>query len=251
VHVQTLHGWDLTPAEAVAIQQGLRARVVTSAEPGPVRTVAGLDVSTAGQRAHAAVVVLSYPDQQPLEAVEADLALAFPYVPGLLAFREGPAIVAALELLETEPDLLLFDGHGLAHPRRIGLASHIGVIVDRPSIGCAKSLLCGQHGQVGLSEGAQSEIWDQDEVIGAAVRTREGTQPIYVSIGHKVDLASAVSYVLNCTRGYRLPEPIRWAHRVAGGTKRPRLRLDRGALQSCPQTESATTDCRQGTRDAL
>ncbi len=248
MRVQALHKWDLTPAEAIAVQRDLRGRVVTCATARVVHTVAGLDISTAGKRAHAAVVVLSYPDLQPLEAVEADLALVFPYVPGLLAFREGPAIVAALELLETEPDLLMFDGHGLAHPRRVGLASHLGVIVDRPSIGCAKSLLCGQHGQVGPSAGAQSEIWDQDEVIGAAVRTREHTQPIYVSIGHKVDLASAVCYVLNCTRGYRLPEPIRWAHRVASGTMRSKLRLDQPALRSWPQTAS-TTRHGQGTRD--
>ncbi len=239
MHVRTLHRWDLTPAEAIAVQAGMRSMLVTSAAARVVRTVAGLDISTAGKRAHAAIVVLSYPDLQPLESAEADLALAFPYVPGLLAFREGPAMVAALEQLQTEPDLLMFDAHGLAHPRRMGLASHLGVIVDRPSIGCAKSLLCGQHAEVGPSAGAQAEIWDHDEVIGAAVRTREGTRPIYVSIGHKVDLATAIRYVLTCTRGYRVPEPIRWAHRVASGT-----------MSAVPRSQTASTmPGQQGTQD--
>lgn len=248
--VQALHRWDLTPAEAIALQQDLRAKVITTATAGALRTVAGLDVSTAGQCAHAAVVVLSYPDLQPLETVEAELPLAFPYVPGLLAFREGPSVLAALERLHTEPDLLLFDAHGLAHPRRIGLASHIGVIVDRPSIGCAKSLLCGQHEQVGSSAGAHSEIWDGGEVIGAAVRTREQARPVYVSIGHRVDLASAVRYVLSCARGYRLPEPTRWAHRVASGTMPSRPRMERCAVWSCAPRESKTSSG-QGTPDAL
>jgi deoxyribonuclease V len=250
VHVQTLHRWDLTPVEAIAVQQVLRGRVVTSAHAPVVRTVAGLDTGTTGRRAHAVVVVLSYPDLQLLEAVEAELSITFPYVPGLLAFREGPAIVSALERLDAEPDLFLFDGHGLAHPRRLGLASHIGVILDRPSIDCAKSLLCGQHGQVGTSAGAQSEIWDQDGVVGAAVRTREGAKPIYVSTGHRIDLAGAIAYVLSCTRGFRLPEPIRLAHRIASGTAQPRFRLHQVASRSRPRTDSVATQCRQGTHDA-
>jgi deoxyribonuclease V len=199
------------------VQQSLRHRVVTRCEVGPVRTVAGVDISTAGQRAHAAIVVLRFPELQPLEAAEADLPLTFPYVPGLLAFREGPAILTALLGLKVEPDLFIFDGQGLAHPRRMGIATHIGVVMDKPSIGCAKSLLCGDHGDVGPSKGDLSEIRHQGEVVGAALRTREGVRPVYVSIGHKVDLHTAVDYVLRCTAGYRLPEPIRWAHRVAGG----------------------------------
>lgn len=250
MHVQTLHRWDLTPAEAIALQQDLRAKVITTPTAGAVRTVAGLDVSTAGRRVHAAVVVLSYPDLQPLETVEAELPLAFPYVPGLLAFREGPSVLAALERLRTEPDLLFFDAHGLAHPRRMGLASHIGVILDRPSIGCAKSLLCGQHEPVGSGAGAHSEIWDGDEVIGAAVRTREQARPVYVSIGHRIDLASAVRYVLSCTRGYRLPEPTRWAHRVASGTMPSGARMEQSAVWFSAPNESKTSRG-QGARDAL
>jgi deoxyribonuclease V len=217
--VRSLHKWDLSPAEAMAVQNSLRARVVTRNELGPVRTVAGVDISTKGGRAHAAIAVLNFPELQPLEAAEADLPLTFPYVPGLLAFREGPAILAALAGLQAEPDLFLFDGHGLAHPRRMGIASHMGLILDRPSIGCAKSLLCGQNEPAGAQVGDHSEIRDHGEVIGAAVRTREGVQPVYISIGHRIDLQTAISYALRCCQGYRLPEPARWAHRVAGGER--------------------------------
>jgi deoxyribonuclease V len=221
MEVRALHRWDLPPAEAVAAQQGLRSQVVTHNELGQIRTVAGVDISTARERAHAAIVVLRFPELQPLEAAEADLPLTFPYIPGLLAFREAPAILAAAQRLDIEPDLFVLDGQGLAHPRRMGLASHVGVILDKPSIGCAKSLLCGHCGQVGAEAGEYAEIVDKDEVIGAAVRTRTGTQPVYVSIGHKIDLSTAISYVLRCCGGYRVPEPTRWAHRVAGGAKLP------------------------------
>jgi deoxyribonuclease V len=221
MQVQAPHPWDLSAAQAIVVQHDLRQRVVTCKQVGVVRTVAGVDISTSGQRAHSAIVVLAFPELQPLEAAEAELPLTFPYVPGLLAFREGPAILTALLRLKVEPDLFIFDGHGLAHPRRIGIASHLGVVLDKPSIGCAKSLLCGMHGDVGPAEGDVTEIHHRGEVIGAAVRTRAGVKPVYVSIGHKVDLQTAVDYVLRCTAGYRLPEPIRWAHRIAGGSKLP------------------------------
>jgi len=225
MQVRALHRWDLPPAEAVVVQQSLRGQVVTRNELGPVHTVAGVDISTAAGRAHAAIVVLRFPELEPLEAAEADLPLTFPYVPGLLAFREAPAILAAAQTLRVEPDLFILDGHGWAHPRRMGIASHLGVILDKPSIGCAKSMLCGQCESVGAAAGQHAEIVDKGEVIGAAVRTREGTQPVYVSIGHKVDLPTAISYVLRCCNGYRLPEPTRWAHRVAGGAPLPQPRV--------------------------
>jgi deoxyribonuclease V len=227
---RVLHRWDLTPAEAIAVQQSLRSQVVTHNELGQVRTVAGVDISTAGQRAHAAIVVLRFPELEPLEAAQADLPLTFPYVPGLLAFREAPAILAAAERLQSEPDLFILDGQGLAHPRRMGIASHVGLILDKPSIGCAKSLLCGRCEQVGPAVGDHSEIVDKGEVIGAALRTREGMSPVYVSIGHKVDLVTAISYVLRCCQGYRLPEPTRWAHQVAGGAKLPGARVQQATL---------------------
>jgi len=228
--VRSLHKWDLSPAEAMAVQNSLRAQVVTRNELGTVRTVAGVDISTKSGRAHAAIAVLSFPELQALEAAEADLPLSFPYVPGLLAFREGPAILAALAGLHVEPDLFVFDGHGLAHPRRLGIACHMGVILDRPSIGCAKSLLCGQHGPVGPHVGDHSDIRDQGQVIGAALRTREGVQPVYISVGHRVDLATAISYAQRCCQGYRLPEPTRWAHRVAGGECLPRAQVQQDKL---------------------
>ena len=230
MQVQTPHKWDLSPKEAIAVQKSLLARLVTHNELTELQTVAGVDMSTAGERAHAAVVVLRFPDLQALEVAQSDLPLTFPYIPGLLAFREGPAVLAAAERLEIEPDLFIFDGQGLAHPRRMGIASHMGVILDKPSIGCAKSLLCGQHGQVGPNVGDYSEIHHQGEIIGAVLRTREGVKPVYVSIGHKVDLTTAIDCILHCSGGYRLPEPTRWAHKVAGGAKLPTIRAEQGML---------------------
>ena len=217
------HRWDVAPQEAVAIQQRLRSLVMTENRLGTVRTVAGVDVGFQGEVAQAAVVVLRYPQLEPMDYVLSQRPVTFPYIPGLLAFREGPVVMDALEQLRTDPDLLIFDGQGLAHPRRVGIATHIGVLVDRPSIGCAKSRLCGEHHQPAEARGSTARLTDGDEVIGMVVRTQDGVKPLYVSIGHKVDLETAVTYVLNCCRKYRLPEPIHYAHRVAGGE---RLLLD-------------------------
>ena len=223
--VRHLHEWDLRPKQAVAVQQELRSRVITHGHLGIVHTVAGVDISTAHNRAHAAIVVLSFPELEPLEAAEADLPLAYPYIPGLLSFREAPAILAAAERLQIEPDLLILDGQGLAHPRRMGIACHIGVVIDRPCIGCAKSRLCGVHSDVGPNVGDCAELWHNGELIGAVLRTRERVKPVFVSVGHKIDLATAISYILRCGKGYRLPEPTRWAHRVAGGAQLPGLQV--------------------------
>jgi len=186
---------------------------------GQVNTMAGVDVSFKGEVARAAIVVLSYPELTPLDYSLADLPAEFPYIPGLLAFREAPAVLAALEKLKTEPDLFIFDAQGLAHPRRMGLATHLGVVIDRPSIGCAKSRLCGSHHEPGPERGSYTYLYDEDEVIGAVVRTKTDVNPLYVSIGHKVDLSTAIEYVVNCCTGYRLPETTRYAHRVAGGER--------------------------------
>jgi deoxyribonuclease V len=147
----------------------------------------------------------------------AEIPVSFPYVPGLLTFREGPSVLAALEKLATWPDLFIFDGQGLAHPRRIGLAAHMGVLLDQPSIGCAKSRLIGTHDEPGNGFGDWVPLYDNGQTIGAVVRSRARVKPVYVSIGHRVDLATAIDLVLRCIRGYRLPESTRYAHAVAGG----------------------------------
>jgi len=215
--IASLHPWKVAPAEAMEIQRQLRARVSTESTLTTVQTVAGVDVGFKGNIAKAAVVVLNYPELAPLDQSVAELEVEFPYIPGLLAFREAPSILAAFEKLQVEPDLIIFDGQGLAHPRRMGIASHVGVILDRPSIGCAKSCLCGVHEEPGPERGSYAYLYDGDEVIGAVVRTRTDVKPLYVSIGHRIDLETATEYVLNCCRGHRLPEPTRYAHQAAAG----------------------------------
>lgn len=213
------HPWDLPVNEAKALQVQLaeKVRAETTVDPASVRTVAGVDVGFRGDVARAAVVVLGFPGLEPVDYALAEVPVSFPYVPGLLAFREGPSVLAALERLTTWPDLFVFDAQGLAHPRRLGLASHMGVILDWPSVGCAKSRLIGAHEEPADAVGAWSPLFDGDETIGAVVRSRVGVKPLYVSIGHRVDLPTAVDIVLRCGQGYRLPETTRYAHRVAGG----------------------------------
>jgi deoxyribonuclease V len=221
VQIVCPHPWDVSPEEAMAIQQELRGRVSTERGFDEIQTVAGVDVGFQGDVARAAVVVLSYPGLEPLAQSVAEVPVQFPYVPGLLAFREAPAVLAALEKLTTEPDLFIFDAQGLAHPRRMGLATHLGVLMARPSIGCAKSRLCGDHAELPAQTGSYVYLYDGGEVIGAVVRSRTDVAPLYVSIGHKVDLKTAIEVVLTCCRKYRLPETTRYAHRVAGGEKLP------------------------------
>jgi deoxyribonuclease V len=213
------HRWDVSPSEAKEIQQGLRSKVSTERAFNQVNTVAGVDVSIKGKVARAAIVILSYPELTPLDYSLAELAVEFPYIPGLLTFREAPPVLAALEKLKPEPDLFIFDAQGLAHPRRLGLATHLGVIIDKPSIGCAKSRLWGKHDEPGPQRGSFTHLYDGNEIIGAVVRTRTNVKPLYVSIGHQVDLPTAIEYVLGCCTQYRLPETTRYAHRVAGGGK--------------------------------
>ncbi len=218
--VNPLHRWDVSREEAVKIQHHLRRQVLRERTFSQVSTVAGVDVGLKNRNTvRAAIVVLSYPQLAPIDQSLAELPVSFPYVPGLLAFREAPVVLAALEKLETEPDLFICDGQGFAHPRRLGIATHLGLVIDKPSIGCAKSRLCGTHRQPAAEAGSWVHLYDGQEVIGAVVRTRTNVQPLYVSIGHKIDLESAIDYVLNCCRGYRLPETTRYAHRVAGGEK--------------------------------
>lgn len=209
------HSWDVSPAQAIQIQESLRSKVVE--EPldfTRLHYVAGVDVGFPGHRARAAVVVLKFPSLEVTEQTIIELPVSFPYIPGLLSFREAPPILAALERLETRPDVLICDGHGLAHPRRFGLACHLGVLLDQPVTGCAKSILVGKHGPLGDAYGSTANLMIGNESIGAAVRTRQGVKPVYVSIGNRIDLPSAIQLVLACSRGYRLPEPTRLADRL-------------------------------------
>jgi len=216
-----VHSWNLTPRAAIAVQQRLRSKVVRLGRPRAVRTVAGTDVGFehGGAIARAAVAVLSFPELELVDYAVVRRPARFPYVPGLLSFREMPALLAALDRLRVKPDLLLCDGHGLAHPRRFGLACHLGVLRGIPSIGVAKSRLVGEHAEPAQRRGASAALRDRGETIGAALRSRTGTRPIFVSIGHRVSLPAAVRYVLACTTRFRLPETTRWAHRLASGSE--------------------------------
>lgn len=209
--------WPRRVAEARRIQEQLHMKVITQDKFGKIRTVAGVDVGFEknGTVTRAAVVVLDYPDLTWREEAVARRATRFPYVPGYLSFRGAPAALAALQKLQTRPDLLLCDGQGLAHPRRFGLACHLGLLADIPSIGVAKSRLIGTHGVVPRNKGEWALLEDKGEVIGAVLCTRTGVKPVYVSIGHRISLASAIDYALCCTTRYRLPETTRSAHRLA------------------------------------
>lgn len=221
-----LHSWTIDPQEAVKLQDDLRGRLVLAWDGREVRSVGGVDIGLNGDRARAAIVVLRYPDLSPLEAVTAEVPLAFPYVPGLLAFREGPAFLAAWQKLARLPDLVLFDGQGIAHPRGTGIASHMGLWLERPTIGVAKSRLYGQHAEPGPRKGDRAELHDPrqpGQVIGAVLRSKENTNPLYVSPGHLIDVPHAIEFVQACVTGYRLPEPTRWAHKVAAGESLPFL----------------------------
>jgi deoxyribonuclease V len=211
------HRWDVSPKEAVALQRELAALVERADRLGPVARVAGVDVGfeDAGRIARAAVAVLRWPGLDPVEQAVVRAPVCFPYVPGLLSFREGPAVLAALAQLAAAPDLLLVDGQGIAHPRRCGLACHLGLAADLPAIGVAKTRLTGSHEAPGPARGSQAPLVDRDEVIGAVLRTRERVAPLYVSIGHRVSLATALHWVMACTTRYRLPETTRAAHRLA------------------------------------
>jgi len=221
------HPWKVTPAEAREIQLRWRGRVVRADAFGPVRRVAGVDVGfeDGGAVARAAVAVLELPSLRLVDAAVAREPTRFPYVPGLLSFREVPACLEALGRLAAAPDLLLCDGQGYAHPRRFGLACHLGVLADLPSIGVAKSRLIGVHDAPGPARGDWVPLLDDDEPIGAVLRTRAGVAPLYVSIGHRISLDSAIRWVLACAPRYRLPETTRQAHRLASG---PRPRTSTG-----------------------
>ncbi len=220
VRVHSLHSWQISIADALDLQRRLAIQVSGKSEVTVPRFIAGVDISVPkpSSMATGAVVVLQYPELRLAETKVVQGELTFPYIPGLLSFREAPLILAACEKLTLVPDLVLVDGQGVAHPRRLGLASHLGLFLDTPTIGCAKSLLCGSSHEVpGEQPGSYAKLVDGDETVGVALRTKFGVKPIYVSIGHKIDLKTAIHWVMECCHGYRLPEPTRLAHLVAGG----------------------------------
>ncbi|GGG34263.1 deoxyribonuclease V [Chelatococcus composti] len=212
------HAWTVTPREAVSLQHDLRGEIDTARTLplAEVRLVAGVDVSVKNGMSRAAVVVTRLPDFAIVETVLATRPTPFPYVPGLLSFREGPVLEEAFSRLASAPDVFIFDGMGIAHPRRIGIASHMGLWLEKPTIGCGKTLLVGQFGPLGPEKGATAPLVDKGETIGVALRTRERVSPVFISPGHRIDLASAVAVTLAATTRFRLPEPIRFAHAAAG-----------------------------------
>ncbi len=212
---EQFHPWDLSPNEAIALQKQLAGQVSRRNELGNILYVAGVDVGFKENIATASVAILEYPSLALFESRTASLPVSFPYIPGLLSFREIPVVLAALEKIETRPDIIICDGQGIAHPRRFGIACHLGVITGIPTIGAGKTRLLGTHLEPGEEKGCLSPLIDKSEVIGAVLRTRAHVKPIYVSIGHKVDLETAISCVLSCTTKYRLPETTRWAHKLA------------------------------------
>ena len=210
------HDWDVSPREAVAIQRELEPLV--REEPldfDAVRTVAGLDVSVQGDRVRAAVVVYDVYDRAVAEHAIWEGPVAFPYVPGLLSFREVPAILPALEKLSAPPDVYMLDAQGRAHPRRFGLACHLGVLLDAPTLGVAKSIFVGRHGDLGTDKGAAQPLVDRGETVGLALRTRADVKPVYVSVGHRVTLRDAGRLALRLAEKVKLPQPTHLAHRLS------------------------------------
>lgn len=209
------HAWDVSPSEAVEIQRAMAARVVVAPMTGDVRTVAGLDVSVRGDRVRAAAVVVDRATLAPLDEAVWEGPVTFPYVPGLLSFREMPALLPLIERLRTTPDVWMLDGYGLAHPRRFGLACHLGVWLDAPALGVGKTPFVGTHGPLDDEKGATVPLVHRGEVVGAVVRTRAGVKPVYVSVGHRMTLDDAVGLTLAVTGRFKIPEPTRLAHRLS------------------------------------
>jgi deoxyribonuclease V len=228
MRVHPFHTWDVTPTQAVSLQNDLKKRILLERSFKDVRWIAGADCSLdlVRNEACAGVVIFSFPELVLTEQATARKPLVFPYVPGLLTFREGPALLAAFERLQREPDVLFFDGQGVAHPRGMGIASHMGLLLDKPSIGCGKSLLFGRYGAVGPETGDKAELKQGDRLLGYALRTKPKTNPIFVSPGHKIDFESALDLTMKCLDGYRVPKPTRMADAYVARVKKE----DPGAL---------------------
>ncbi len=224
--IHSFHSWDVPPEEAGRIQEQLRAKVVPHGRLPSPTLVAGADAAFDLQTRYvfAAVVVLTFPCLEPVETVVHQERISFPYIPGLLSFRETPALLHAFEKVQHNPDVVFIDGHGLSHPRAAGIACHVGVCLDKPTIGCAKSILVGTYRAPGLSRGSYTSLYDaSNRVIGSVVRTRDRVKPVFVSVGHRIGLAQAAQLTLACGKGYRIPEPTRQADLLAERAKRKGL----------------------------
>lgn len=219
---QPLHDWDVSPSEAVALQQQLRTRIQIQPLPEPPKTIAGCDISfnKFEETVYAGIVVLRLDTLETIAEAGVVSTAPFPYIPGLLSFREIPSLLQAWQQLTIEPDVVMFDGHGTAHPRRIGIASHAGLFLNRPTFGCGKSVLVGKYDEPAPERGNWSPMTHYKEVIGAALRTKNNVNPVYVSPGHLIDLDTAISLTLACNGGYRIPEPTRRAHNLVNALRR-------------------------------
>lgn len=223
---KVLHSWDVTPSEAIKIQNELRNFVKVENLKTKINYIAGADVSfdKGSNVVYAGIVVLKFPELEEIEHSLIITEINFPYIPGLLSFRESPALIKAWEKIEVIPDVILIDGQGIAHPRRFGIAAHFGVLIDRPTIGCAKSLLIGRYEEPGEKAGNYSYLYDSGEIIGVALRTRDNVQPIFVSIGHKITLEESIKITLQTTKGFRIPEPTRHAHNLVNALRRGEIK---------------------------
>jgi len=216
IDLQHEHDWEVTPDEAKRIQRRLASQVRETPLPNTIDTVAGVDVSVRDDVGQAAVAVLQVPGLEVVDEAIHRSEVPFPYVPGLLSFREMPAVLPALRQLGTEPDVLVTDSHGRAHPRRFGLACHMGVLLDRPTIGVAKSILVGDpRGDLGVENGSRVPLVEDGETVGTVLRTRTDVNPVYVSVGHRCTLDEAAELMLDCSPTYKIPEPTRQAHRLS------------------------------------
>lgn len=234
MHIRKLHPWDLDTKQAADVQRELAAEVILTDRLDPIEYVAGIDVGyeDGNTVTRAAVAVLNFPSLTLADWVLVKRPTTFPYIPGYLSFREVPAIIDALEQLKVTPNILFCDGHGTIHPRRFGIACHLGILTGLPAVGVGKTPYVGKHDPLADTKGSWQPIRHKEEVIGAAVRTRVGVKPIYVSPGHRICLETAISLVLKCTLGYKQPETTRWSHRLASGPPIPEEKLAGGLTLS-------------------
>jgi len=217
MEIETIHRWDVTPKKAIMLQESLRKRVVIKDCLKKIELVGGCDISynKKSKIGCASVVIFSYPDLNLIEKIAVRDEIRFPYIPGLLTFREGSLLISAFSKVKSIPDCVIFDGQGIAHPRGLGIASHIGVWLNLPTIGCAKSRLVGKYDEVGIHRGESSPLYFENRLIGYVLRTKDRVKPVFVSPGHKIDFKKSVEVVIGCCKSYRLPEPTRIAHTLS------------------------------------